>query len=317
MVGMVGLISGCGGGGSSSSSTPTPTPVAMPDGAALYSTSCAGCHGALATSTKAGVTLARLQSAVAANTGGMGSLSTLTSDQLQAIVTALAPATTPPTPTVDGAVLYSASCAGCHGALATSTKTGVTLTRLQSAIAANTGGMGALSTLSSTQIQAIVTALTPATTTPIPTPTPVTDGATLYATNCAGCHNALASSAKAGATATRIQTAINNNTSGMGSLSFLTPTQVSAIATTLAGVVTTPTPTPACGSCHAIPPATGRHSKHNSQNISCATCHGSGYSTTTVNATTHNNGTKNVASTIGWNATTRTCANSCHGNHSW
>jgi hypothetical protein len=140
---------------------------------------------------------------------------------------------------IDGGMIYQTSCAGCHGALANSTKTGVTLTRLQSAIAANTGGMGVFSTLSSTQLQAIVNALAPA-----------------YPLNT-------------------------------------------------------------CGSCHAMPPATGKHSIHNSQNIDCATCHGSGYSTTTVNATTHNNGTKNVASAIGWNATNRTCANSCHENRSW
>ncbi|HEY4744280.1 MAG TPA: hypothetical protein VIH45_06445, partial [Desulfuromonadaceae bacterium] len=97
----------------------------------------------------------------------------------------------------------------------------------------------------------------------------------------------------------------------------LTSTQVSAIASALATVTPSPTPTPACGSCHAIPPATGKHSTHLSEGVSCATCHGSGYSTTTVNATTHNNGVYNVATTIGWNAANRTCSNSCHGTHTW
>lgn len=225
------------------------------------------------------------------------------------------PSNSPPAATVDGAALYAANCAGCHGALASSAKTGITLARLQGAIASNRGNMGFLSTLTSAEQQAIVTALAPATT-PTPTPT-VTDGAALYATDCAGCHGALASSAKAGATATRIQTAINGNVGGMGSLSGLTATQVAAIATSLAVVTPSPTPPPACGSCHAIPPATGRHSLHTSQGIACATCHGSGYSTTTVNAATHNNGVKNLVTTTGWNATTRSCSNSCHGNKTW
>jgi mono/diheme cytochrome c family protein len=302
------------------------TPTSTVDGAALYTANCSGCHGALATSRKIGITLARLQAAIGNNTGGMGSFSTLTSAQQQAIVAALAPASTTPTttpttpaPITDGAALYTANCAGCHGALASSAKKGVTLARLQNAIASNTGGMSFLSTLTSAQQQAIVSALAPASTTPPPTTPPPTtvDGAVLYSSDCAGCHGALASSAKAGATAARIQTAINNNTGGMGSFSALTPTQVSAIAAALAGVTAPATPPPACGSCHAIPPATGHHSTHRSQNIACATCHGAGYSTTSFNAATHNNGVKNLTTTIGWNATNRSCSNSCHGTHTW
>jgi mono/diheme cytochrome c family protein len=74
--------------------TSTPTQL---DGAALYSANCSGCHGPLATSSKMGVTAAMIQGAVAANTGGMGSLSSLTSAEVQAIADALAgSATTPP-----------------------------------------------------------------------------------------------------------------------------------------------------------------------------------------------------------------------------
>jgi mono/diheme cytochrome c family protein len=303
---------------------PTATPPAPPvDGATLYTANCAACHGALASSTKKGITLVRLQNAVSGNVGNMGFLSTLTSAQQQAIVTALTPGTTPaptptptPTPVADGATLYTTNCAGCHGALASSGKKGITLARLQNAIAANTGNMGFLSTLTSVQQQAIVTVLTPTTPAPTPTPTPVTNGATLYASNCSGCHGALASSTKAGATAARIQTAINGNIGGMGSLTVLTSTQVSAIATSLAGVTAPPTPAPACGSCHAIPPATGKHAFHSTR-ATCATCHGSGYSTTAVNTATHNNGVKNLTTTIGWNATSRSCSNSCHSSKSW
>lgn len=73
---------------------------------------------------------------------------------------------------------------------------------------------------------------------------------------------------------------------------------------------------PACGSCHAIPPAIGQHAFHASLGYDCATCHGTGYSSTTVNAATHMNGTKNVSLSV-WNATTRTCASYCHGSRAW
>lgn len=300
------------------------TPAPPADGAALYASNCAGCHGALAASTKKGVTLVRLQNAVSGNVGNMGYLSTLTSAQQQAIVTALTPGTAPvpiptppPAPVTDGAALYAANCAGCHGVLATSGKKGITLARLQNAITANIGNMGYLSTLTSVQQQAIVAVLAPTIPTPTPIPTPVADGAALYASNCAGCHGPLASSAKAGATAARTQTAINGNVGGMGYLSTLTSVQVSAIATALAGVAppTTP-PTATCGSCHAIPPVTGKHTFHKSR-ATCATCHGTGYSTTAVNSATHSNGVKNLTTTIGWNATSRSCSNSCHGSKSW
>lgn len=73
-------------------------------------------------------------------------------------------------------------------------------------------------------------------------------------------------------------------------------------------------PAPACGSCHAIPPAVGQHGIHSS--VACATCHGTGYSTTTVNAATHLNGTKNVSLSV-WNPATQTCASYCHGSQTW
>jgi hypothetical protein len=170
--------------------------------------------------------------------------------------------------------------------------------------------MYSLSSLTADQLQAIVTAL--ASVTPAPTPA---DGPTLYGTYCASCHGALASSTKGGVSVSTIQAAIANNTGGMGSLASLTSTQLSAISTALAGVA--PAPAPACGSCHAIPPATGHHSTHKSEGIACSKCHGTGYSNTTVNTATHNNGVKDIVTTIGWNATTRTCSNSCHGKHTW
>ena len=142
----------------------------------------------------------------------------------------------------------------------------------------------------------------------------MTDGPTLYANNCAACHRPLATSTKGGATLTRTQDAIAGNVGGMGYLSSLSTTQLQAIVTALASVP--PTTAPACGSCHGLPPKTGEHGEHKSR--SCSTCHGAGYSSTTVNAATHNNGVKNLAaSSIGWNATSRSCTNSCHGKESW
>jgi hypothetical protein len=154
----------------------------------------------------------------------------------------------------------------------------------------------------------------PACSSPVLTPvTQAADGPTLYADHCASCHGALASSAKGGATLARLQGAIAGNTGGMGSLSNLSSAQLEAIVAALASVA--PAPTPACGSCHGLPPRTGEHGEHRSR--SCSTCHGTGYSSSTVNPATHNNGIKNLVASIGWNASNRTCTNSCHGRRSW
>lgn len=258
-------LAGCGAGTSgrdqsattlptnSTSSGATVTPTAL-DGAALYASNCAGCHGVLASSSKTGATVARIQSAISSNVGGMGSMSSLTPDMIQAISVALGGATTTatttpagttttagtttptatPTTTIDGAALYAANCAGCHGALASSTKIGITLAQLQTGISSNIGGMGSLSSLSAAQLQAIVTALASPTTavTPAPAPTPTTTPApttqtwALYNQYCSGCHG----TSKQGAAAATIQNAINTNIGGMGSLKSLTAAQISALA---------------------------------------------------------------------------------------
>jgi mono/diheme cytochrome c family protein len=339
-----GLVSGCGssGGGaafdsgtaspsaaSPSGSISTSTPASTVDGAALYGTNCAGCHGALATSTKKGATAAQIQIRMYTTPY---SNSTLTAGEVQAIADALSltqPTTTTPTQGVDGAALYAANCASCHGALATSAKKGVTAAQIQVRMS-NTPY--STRTLTAAEVQAIAAALAvappttttppPTTTTPPPTtttPPPATtvDGASLYAANCAGCHGALATSAKMGATAAQIQ--VRMSTTPYTSRT-LTTAEIQAIATALAATpptTTTPPPTTAaCGSCHTTPPATGKHSYHSSR-ATCATCHGSGYSTTTFVAATHNNGVKNLTTTIGWNATSRSCSNSCHGSKRW
>ncbi|MBI5920245.1 MAG: cytochrome c [Betaproteobacteria bacterium] len=335
----------------SSSGTPAPA-----SGTSLYTAKCAGCHGAISSPNfKGTASIGAIQSAIAANRGGMGMLSGISTADLQSISDALlaqpatppaappagSPTTPPVTSTPDGAALYTANCAGCHGALASSSKGGITTVRLQNAISGNVGGMGALASLSAADMQAIASALNPSTPPPTPTPTPVPtptptptpgatpDGAALYATHCAGCHGALAASAKQGITIARLQSAINNGIGNMGSLSKLSVTEVQAIVTALTPTTPTPTPNPtpsptptpspapACGSCHSIPPATGHHAKHRGEGISCATCHGTGYGTTSASAATHNDGTKNVVGNTGWNAASRSCSNSCHKSKAW
>lgn len=206
------------------SSSPSPTPSA--DGATLYANYCASCHGPLAASAKLGATAAKIQNGI--NTvSNMKSLSSLTSAQIQAIADALKTSSPAPLPSpTDGAALYSAYCAGCHGPLASSAKLGATVSRIQSGIS-SVADMKSLSSLTTTQIQAIAKVLT---STPMPT-----DGASLYAINCASCHGALATSQVGGSSVSKIQGAIKEKPQ-MNYLSTLTLTQLQAIAGALANV---------------------------------------------------------------------------------
>jgi mono/diheme cytochrome c family protein len=184
-------------------------------GAALYATNCESCHGPLLSSTKLGADTIRIQNAITADSGGMGYLATLTATEIQAIVTTIAPVPT-------GAAIYASNCLSCHGGLSTTLKAGADITRIQNAIASNTGGMGILSTLAPLQVQAVASALAVTTT-----------GTALYASNCAGCHGVITTSTKIGADITRIQNAIINNTGGMGSFFALLATDIQAIAAVL------------------------------------------------------------------------------------
>ena len=210
-----------------------PPPPSNSTGAVLYTTNCSSCHGSLATSTKLGATVIRIQNAISANVGDMGRFASLTAAEIQAIVVALNPPQPPPPPTLDGTVLYATHCAGCHNPLATSTKKGLTITRFYNAVTANTTtGMGYLSALTVAEVSAIISVLPSA---PPPPGTPI--GQILYEANCAGCHGSFLSSTKAGPTMTaaRIQTAITNNVGLMGALAAtLTSSDIANIATELA-----------------------------------------------------------------------------------
>jgi mono/diheme cytochrome c family protein len=308
--------------------TSTPPPPASTDGAALYARYCSGCHKALDSSTVVGRTSTQIQAAIASQ-GQMSSLSMLTQTQIDAIAAAFPTTTTPPPPPMCGSChaippatgqhayhvnSQRVSCGTCHGSgySSTSVNSATHYNGVKNIASGSTPGWNPATRSCSNSCHGTHywggTASTPP-------PPATTDGAALYTQYCSGCHKALDSSTVVGRTSTQIQAAIASQ-SQMSSLSTLTQTQIEAIA---AAFPTTTTPPPlVCGDCHAIPPATGQHAYHvNSQRVSCGTCHGSGYSSTAVNSATHMNGTVNIASTPGWNPTTRSCSNTCHGTHSW
>ena len=129
------------------------------DGSELYDLICSGCHKVLADSEVAGESAAEIQENIFENEGGMGPLGFLKTEQIQAIAVALGGDPTPLPPQTDGVVLYTQSCASCHGSLVNSNKLGSSDALILSAIDSNTGGMGSLSALTLQQIEAIAAAL--------------------------------------------------------------------------------------------------------------------------------------------------------------
>ncbi|MGI9320493.1 MAG: c-type cytochrome, partial [Thiogranum sp.] len=132
--------------------------------------------------------------------------------------------------------LYELTCSGCHRILADSEVKGESAAEIQSKINGNEGGMGPLGVLNTEQIQSIALVLG-GDPTPLPPPTagvpPPTDGVALYSQNCASCHGGLANSNKQGTSAALIQSAIDSNTGGMGSLAALNSQQIQTIAAAL------------------------------------------------------------------------------------
>lgn len=84
-----------GGAPFSTSPAATPDPNYMPstaislDGTYLYAALCESCHGVLVMSEKQNSSFSQIKTAIANNSGGMGSLGTLTDPQLEAIAAAL------------------------------------------------------------------------------------------------------------------------------------------------------------------------------------------------------------------------------------
>jgi predicted CxxxxCH...CXXCH cytochrome family protein len=253
------------------------------DGAALYHDNCSGCHQPLDVTTKTGRSAADIQTAIDNNVGSMGSLSNLTQGEVAAISEVLpaAPVVDPPA-SVDGAALYGSYCSNCHGTpLANTTKPGRTAADIQNAIDNNDGGMGSLS-LTPEEVLAIADVL-PAP--PVVDPGTPPDGAALYGSSCAGCHNPLDTTSKPGRSAAQIQAAIDGNIGNMGSLSSLTPEEVLAIADVLpASPGVDPGPDYSdCTLCHGQPPSgdvfpdtAGAHAVHAalaSVGTDCSICH--------------------------------------------
>ncbi len=75
----------------------------------------------------------------------------------------------------------------------------------------------------------------------------------------------------------------------------------------------------ACGTCHGIAPADGRHQVPEHTVVSCGACHGRGYSSTSVVAATHVDGVKTVGGPssvlLSWDPTPPgNCTTACHTN---
>ena len=145
-----------------------------------------------------------------------------------------------PTNGIDGAALYAAKCAGCHGPLASSAKRGRTAAQITAA--SMTQGLSAAEVQAVADALASTTSTTPPTTPPAsppPTTTPSTtvDGTALYASKCQGCHGPIATSSKRGKTAAQITAA--NMTQGLSAV------EVQAVADALAAnTPSTPPPPP-------------------------------------------------------------------------
>jgi mono/diheme cytochrome c family protein len=130
----------------------------------------------------------------------------------------------------NGVTLYAQNCAICHGALDSSAKRNRTEEQIEAAISTQTAMAGLKGKLSNAQLAEIACALSDSQGTPAP------DGAALYNSNCTACHGALASSAKTGATFTRIKWGLANvPLMSATNLQALTDDEIHAISHALGG----------------------------------------------------------------------------------
>jgi mono/diheme cytochrome c family protein len=225
-------------------------------GATIYAASCASCHGALASSEVKGATAREINSAIGENEGGMGKLSGLSAADVANVAAALAGSTTPlPTPVTCTSFTYDAwTPAVCPSSgqqartVATSTPAGCTggsplvtqpCTYVPPPPATCTSftyntWTPAVCPASGQQTRTVATSSPTGCTGGSPLVTqsctyvPPIDGAALYTQYCSRCHG----NGKKGRPASAIQTAINDNTGGMGTpaLRALTPEQIAAIS---------------------------------------------------------------------------------------
>ncbi len=194
---------------------PAATTTTLPpdDGGAIYSSKCAGCHGADAAGTGLGPSLQASTLSLAQindilTTGSMAGFATgLTAGQIDALATYVksvqdtaATTTTTTLPAADGGAIYSSKCAGCHGADAAGTGLGPslrvsTLSLSEINTLLTSGSMaGFASGLTSEQIDALSSyvkdAQDPAATTTTTTAPATVSGSALYSSQCASCHGA-------------------------------------------------------------------------------------------------------------------------------
>lgn len=239
---------------------------------------------------------------------------------------------------VSGATSYNIYWSTTSGVTPSATKiTNATRPYVQSGLAASTAYYYIVTAVNDSGQSIASTQVTTTTTAPavvIPTaPTAVTAtgganqlslswspvaGATSYNLYWSTTSGATTSATKiAGAASPYVLTGLSDGTTYYAIVTAVNSAgESNASAQTSAATTNVATP-PTCGSCHAIPPATGEHNKHvNSENIACATCHGGGYSSTTVNAATHMNGVNDVTLNA-WSASAGNCTSSCHGSKSW
>ncbi len=83
------VVTATNASGTSAPSTVASAATSATDGVLLYQNNCQSCHGVLQSSAKTGRTAAQIQAAINGNVGGMGSLSGLTTGQVQAIADVL------------------------------------------------------------------------------------------------------------------------------------------------------------------------------------------------------------------------------------
>jgi predicted CxxxxCH...CXXCH cytochrome family protein len=329
-------------------------PAASYDGATLYHDTCSTCHDTLDSTSKPGRSAADIQAAIDGNLGGMGFLSTLTADEVQAIADVLpaAPVVDPGLPP-DGIALYSSECEGCHGTLDSTSKPGRSAADIQAAIDGNLGGMGFLSTLTADEVQAIADALPAA---PVVDPGPDYSDCTVCHgqppsgnnyPNTAGAHTVHTALASVGGNCSicHLEAAHNSQVdlgfpAGFNAKSGPATDNLDGTCSNIkchggkitpdwwSGNIAVDTQ---CTSCHASGTSqynsysSGQHSRHIRQGYSCTVCHNTTKLRNGHFSNLESSGFElSPASTIGGGSTrvgsysNGTCSSvSCHGSHRW